>query len=112
MKCLYELRLRPVADALHASPAMQLATIADLPLPFLPTMKLTCGSRSICMCPWFMKFSTTILRITPFSYACSSRMVLRARFFPSALLRLFVSSVVTGVSSPLVRFVALPLPRG
>lgn len=64
------------------------------------------------MCPWFMKFSTTILRITPFSYACSSRMVLRARFFPSALLRLFVSSVVTGVSSPLVRFVALPLPRG
>jgi len=51
---------------------MQLATMADLPEPFLPTMKLTCGSRSICMWAWFMKFSTTILRITPFSAVCCS----------------------------------------
>ena len=68
----YEFVFRPVTFALHDSPAISPATIADLPEPFLPMMKLTCGSRSTRMCSWFMKFSSTSDVTTPFSNGCGA----------------------------------------
>ena len=45
------------------------------------------------MWPWFMKFSTTILRITPFSAACSTT---AAVFLPADFERLVALSSVAG----------------
>jgi hypothetical protein len=86
---------------------MQLATMADFPEPFLPTMKLTCGSRSICIWAWFMKFSTMILRITPFSAVCSMATALPAAFLPSDFERLALSSVAGDAEEGVRRFDAL-----
>mmetsp|Transcript_44204 Transcript_44204/g.122517 ORF Transcript_44204/g.122517 Transcript_44204/m.122517 type:complete len:231 (+) Transcript_44204:2487-3179(+) len=87
IRLLAVLVLRPVLDALLPKPAISAFRIADLPEPFLPTIKLTCGSKSTRRCVWFMKFSRTMARSTPFSYVCVSSLS-AARALPLALARL------------------------